>query len=351
MIRLVNYSFRNYKRYFIYIILFLIIILLCFIFCSSKNYYSWYINNILGSKKVNRELVLYDCEDAALKRLINNKNIVDYHPLYKNIYALDDDLRNVSINIYYDYKIIEGRKIKANDEIVISRYYYNILELSDNDIGVKMIRININNQKFDFRVVGVTEKNDINIYLKEELFDSIYVDKIDQYYFLVNSYSETKNILDDMSNHGFNIELKSDDGLDEISNVINIINIFNYFIYFMYAIIAIIIYYMIKNIVNDDKKNISIYISIGFNIKKIIIILFLRLIILLSITFMIAFCMIIIVWLIKISNNFLDFININLLFKCLMYEILYFIFVIIINLLYCYFKIKKIDIINELQMN
>ena len=202
-------AFRNINKYILYSIMLFIIIIFSYIIIFIYENYNYQINNVLGANEVNRGLVVYGTDlDNFIK---DNKEITNYYPIYNNL-VVD----KITINVYRNYDLLMGRSATKNDEIVISKYYYNTLNLNEEDIlNEKKIKI----MDSYYKVVGVTSNNTINVFMTEDCFKNLDGTSFSKYYLLIDKYINVTKVQDELLKLGYVSELYDSSGLIDIEKI------------------------------------------------------------------------------------------------------------------------------------
>jgi hypothetical protein len=307
MINVIFSSFRKKGKYIIYILLLFIISCFYLLIIGIDNYYSYNINEVLGKKDVNRGLVIY------------NSNV--------DIFIES----NISLNIYRNYDLLMGSNNLEENDVIISKFYFNILNLEENDIvSNKKIKYKINNKSIVLNIVGVTSNNKTNIYVSESLFNKISDEYPTSYYVLVDSYKNVLKVQDYLLEHGIDSELYDTSGLLEIEKLEKDRQLFKYVLYVSLISLFIVLYMIIKNIFLSEEKNIAILKAIGYKTKDICLIILSRVLILMICSYILNVLLCLILF--QFNNYILLFVLIN-------------IFILVINSLIYYKKIKDMNVL------
>ncbi len=221
-------SFRDKFKYLIYIILIVIICIFYFIILAIINFYTYNINNTIRNYKENREIYVNNCDTNFPSVVMKLKNIEEYYPLYTNFSGKNNG-HEVSVNVFHNDEIIMGRELINDNEVIISKFYYNILGLSTDDIVNKReINIVLNHQNLNFNIVGVTSNNKINILMSTKIFEKITAVKPYQYYVLVDEYKNVDIVRNKLFELNYNSELYESSGYLEIKKTESTQMIFRY---------------------------------------------------------------------------------------------------------------------------
>ena len=329
MRKIVLSAFRNKNKYTLYGIMLFIIFVFSYIIIFVYENYAYQIKNVLGAKEINRGLVVYGTDlDDFIKE---NKEITISYPIYNNLI-----IDKITINVYRDYDLLMGKKAIKNDEIVISKYFYNILNLNEEDIlEEKKIKV-IDSY---YKIAGVTSNNSINIFMTENNFKSLDNVTFNKYYLLVDKYINVTKIQEKLLDLGYASELNDSSGLLEIEKIMEVQQIYKYILIFCLLILVFVIYLIIKNIIKFEEKNIALLKAIGYKNKTICLILFLRIIILFFGVLLI---------------NYIPLFIINILFfhfslaKYLVIEFILGLLVILFNLFIFRIRLNKLNVLEIL---
>ena len=304
--------------------------------------------NELENESINRGLEVNIDKENAEKYFNNNPKVQFYYPLVSNE-PIKGDKFIININ-YFNYrtvKLLYGRKINENNEIIISKNYLNYLKLDEQSYA-KQIKLKLNNKDYSFNIVGVTNNNYAHIYMNYDLFNEIFDLALDKYYVMTTNHTNFEQLSKELSENNFYNNLSDSTGEIEIDSLKEIRNIFFYLGIGLCILIFIFIYMIIKNIVNDEIKDIAIFKAIGFKYKKILQILLFRFLFLLSIIYLIFLIFILILTIINYFIIKVSYISFSNLFNFTNITTLIILFIVLFNLLFTNIKINKINILQVL---
>lgn len=347
MIQVIIKAFRQKTKYILYSLIigcvFAFFIMLLFI----NDYYTFKINDVLGSQIENRGLVVSNCDSQFLTILNDLEHIELSYPLYQSIQTIDNNNYKISINVFHDDNIIIGKKAQNQQEIIISKFYYNKLNLTEKDIlSQKVIELIINNRKTPLKIVGVTNNNKENVYIQKDLFAIINNNEIYNYYVVVDEYQNVDSVIKTLQEKGYYAELYDTSKLLEINEIEKLQLVFKSILIVCGIILGITLFLILKNIMQNEEKNIAILKTIGFNDFKIGIIIFSRIILILI--FSITCCFLLNFFISYFFRQY-HFIR-NNLFKHYIFSFTFSLILLIIQMLFYIRKLKKMDIFKALEI-
>lgn len=319
-------SFRNKKKYILYSIIILIVSIIYSVFSIVSNYQYFILNNKIGSKVINREIIIKTDKDIDFLNLNINRNI------YKDILGKYNNQEYI-INEYYNIDNENERYELKDNEIVISYYTLKRLSLSEQDVINKNVNFIIKNKTYKLCVRGITNNNSKEIYVTNKLFNELKPELIG-YVFEVDKYENVDKTINSLRTSGYNVDLLNDTGQNEIDDYKKSISLFNHVKNITIILLIVSIFILIIDIVNNEKENIILLRIIGYNKKNIIKIIFCRLFVLLEMVFMFNYL------LLRIAYINISFISLNIIFESLILNI----FLLLFSFVTIYLKITNIII-------
>ncbi len=344
-------AFRDKGKYFLYILLLLFVSILFLILSLFHEYYTYQIYEVLGKKEENRGIVIENTDDNVKKKIAEMKEIVSFEPLYFDIKIFDTKKKKISVNVYRQDELLMGIEPREENDIVISKFYYNILELEEDDIQRKKeIKVYIDNQEVNLNIVGVTSNNQINLYMQESLFTVLSNNNPQKYYVVVDEYKNLNKVTNEFLESGYFSELKDATGNFEIEKMKTTQKTLQYILFACFLLLFTVLFYIIKNIFYAEGKNISILKAIGFPTYKICFLLFFQMFVLIVFSILFLFFMYGLVYFIFRMNNFqiVKFLSSIPIFKLLWIEFVTFLLVLFMNILSYIHKVKNMNILKVL---
>jgi len=354
----------NKKSYVFSCIIIFISIMSLLLLLSLQRGISDMITKEINNKYINRDLIVSLKEDVDIDEIISNlENNNDVEEVYKNYDSLNFDheeygflsLNGVPISYFENLKFDDDY---LNDNYIIIPSCLNVDK--DNVIG-KKISLTYEDKSYDFVVAGIYYLDDdvmsnavytsYSYYTKLIESNDIYPE-VNEIRVLVRNYDNVSEVVSSLQVYSDNVYLNDNSGTTEINLYEGLSQLVVYFI------IAIIIFLLISFIItinimiNQEYESIAILKSLGYSNKQIYYLLLIILIVSILAIFIIA----------SLFNLF--FINaIKLIFD---YSILKYIsgrfinevvvlllifLMLIISILFNYFKIKKVSIIKLISEN
>ena len=323
----------------IYTLLIFFCILITFVILSINSFYDYQLNEVVGARKENRLI------QVGYNETLNN--YLDT-PTFENYYYVFDIKSTVGeIPIEIDtYSLAKDDKQINQNEVAISK---NIIKdnynLNDN------ITITINNKKYTFKIVEITDDNFKRVYLNyNDILKLDISDEIKPSYIniLVKQYKNVSNVIEKLNNNGINANLLDSSFQAEINELRKIQTISFNFSIFLFAILLVILFYIIKDIFNNEEKNIAILKILGYKVSYIVNILYARLSIILSITFITLFILFFIgIYLYSFVNKLYCFF---LLQKFLIYNLFMILIINLFIILFIVSYVKKIKKFNTIKI-
>ncbi len=195
-------------------------------------------------------------------------------PYHTYVYGIDP---TTTLKLLIDNDITNN--LLLNDGIIISDYLSSATNLNINDT----ITFLIGNEEVTLEILGISnELIDNNIFMNKELLNSMYD--------LDNTYYKGIYVTDDLYESDY-ITTKIDyqKSLDEFSSLLNTSSIIVSYLVFLSSVLSLFIFGLILiSYFNDNRINIAILKSIGFNNREINMKYLLNIYIVLIITFIIS---------------------------------------------------------------
>lgn len=303
-------SFIRRKNFYIYFSLITICITFLIIIINIYNKTSFSIlereNNI-----INRELVIstYDDLETVKKKLESIKSI---KKIYKFIHPIDaklivDEPINIQITsgtLEHFPKVLAGYNIKEEDKnniILPSKMYIqNKLILGETLLNRQIaFSINIDDKVIQYtgKVVGIYEsQNDSEnfAYISyNDMYNILYSDNdndknLNTYSIIIDRQENVNKAIDNINKHGYNASLYNN-VLQKETNMLKILkNIITLMIVSLIFSLYIILHAIINNMLNEEKKEIAILKSIGYNNIRIFLISLFRTMFLIIVSFILS---------------------------------------------------------------
>ena len=172
-----------------------------------------------------------------------------------------------------------GYELK-DDEIImaINDFWYDSYEKSSyNKIINQKIGFFYNNQNIEFNICDVIKVNMSSLLISDNLYNEL-IEKKDLFVYTakassLKSESKVKQELKEISNEDSYIfsvaSYYKDDASDRISSLYDLLDILKLASYLSLFVFLIVLFIIIKNIINDSKKNYLINRKLGFNKNQI----------------------------------------------------------------------------------
>lgn len=172
-----------------------------------------------------------------------------------------------------------GYELK-DDEIIISinDFWYDSYEKSSyNEIINQKIGFFYNNQNIEFNICDVIKVNMSSLLISDNLYNEL-IEKKDLFVYTAKASSlkseskikqELKNISDEDSYIFSVASYYKGDASDRISSLYDLLDILKLASYLSIFVFLIVLFIIIKNIINDSKKNYLINRKLGFNKNQI----------------------------------------------------------------------------------
>lgn len=317
----------------------LIFILTFLIFCIC------FINQIINvfDNKIYKEVLnksenrlIYAKSDDNKIDLINSFNNVEYVTYNYNFFMQSSTFGACN----FKYLVPESGKINKKyltDDVIISSYTLEKLNLNSNDILGTKINIIVNDETINLNITDVYDDQEKNeyMYIPSNSLLNKYIDLPNKYIILIdniNNYSKVKN---NLLNNQLQIEAISNSYKSELEIYKHVNNLLNDFNIACYFILIIIFSVFIFSNIYEKKKNIALLKAVGYSNIYILKVILLYYSIFLVLSFIMSFLLILLINIIifKIKGfYFIDIINLlenySLIFSLLVCIITLFIFII-----------------------
>lgn len=351
MISILFIVFRDKERQGIYALFLFFVSLLFFVLFLFHEYYTYQIDEILGKKEANRGIVIENADLNVEQKMRETKEITSYAPLYFDIKVSDTKNRKVSANIYKQDELLIGTEPKDENDVVISKFYYNILGLKENDMQEKKeMQVYMDGQKVRLNMVGVTSNNQIQLYMQENLFIKLNNSNPAKYYAVIDEYKNVDKVINKFLQSGYFSELKDATGSFEIEKIRTTQKTFVYIFIGCIFLLFLILFSIIKNIFYAEGKNISILKAIGYPTYKIYFLHFFQIMLLVGFSILFLLFTYGIVYFILYVNHFqiVAFLSSISILKILWIEYIVFLLALLISTFGSIHKIKNRNILKVL---
>lgn len=172
-----------------------------------------------------------------------------------------------------------GYELKDDEMIIaINDFWYDSYEKSSyNEIINQKIGFFYNNQNIEFNICDVIKVNMSSLLISDNLYNEL-IEKKDLFVYTAKASSlkseskikqELKNISDEDSYIFSVASYYKDDASDRISSLYDLLDILKLASYLSIFVFLIVLFIIIKNIINDSKKNYLINRKLGFNKNQI----------------------------------------------------------------------------------
>lgn len=347
------------KNKIIIVIYILIIFLITFLLNILFNIYFQSSNkinkNILqkdSNRKIYVEITNNKSEEKELNKILQNNKCESISEYFLPITIYSNKLGLITINKYINekIKIINGRMLDISNEseiiipnnIIISgekvdsgKFLNEEIEIPINISGIETVQ--------RFLVVGIYQNSNMqnNFYTYKKISNS----KNKMYIAIMKNANNTKRVLDELKKHNIKSSYYEESTQREYQVYKNIENIIIIFIVICTVLISVFIYYIIKNIIVDQQKNILIMQIYGYTWHHILANLIICTVIIVNISYIVMILLSLILNLIintdaLIINNLRSFIMSGVILNSIS----------IISTINCFQKNKNktiIEIINE----
>lgn len=336
-------SFRNKNKYLIFMSLFVISFIMILVLISTKEYYQYVLDSGIGSKIENRKLLVLNNEYFP-EALDTNDYIKEYYPNTNINSVFNNEKLLLSYLTEDELKLTSGKYISNTNEIIVPKKLESYL---NNNINIK-----VDNQEYTLKVVGISDIDNIIVSKNflNQLIESFNLE-IEYYNIISNNYNDIEKIIDLFNQNGYVSFLASDEGLSEYNELSKFIDMLYMFIYILIIFDFIFIIYIIKNIINNEKKEMAIFKAIGFSNLRINFIIISRILLMVIISSLLSLLLFIIILNIIVGILNADYIQYTLKYQYMSNYIIFILLVIslvLLNIIYVFFNIKKVDVIKNL---
>jgi len=200
MLKLILNPFKEKNKYLISALLFIFTYLSLTILLSVYNHYTSNINT-LQNEEINRGIEITITEESATSIFKDNSNIELYYPIYNNQKMLYQN-QNVNFNTTDNITLVQGSNAENDNEIIISQSFSKSIKLDENNYNNEL-NFNYENTEYHFIIVGITDNNNADVYLKSEKFKEIFNPQVKSFYVLIANYKDVNNFLKQMINDGY----------------------------------------------------------------------------------------------------------------------------------------------------
>lgn len=359
--------FRNKKRFVPFLLIIIIsllsiVTLLYILFC-----FNYYFEENIKNKIVNRTFVIVENElktnNDIENELKNNCNVSEYFRLPET--ASVELPNNKMGTLFYlpieEINIIYGTTPTKKEDVIISEKLAK--KISENNIK-NIIGENLRLNKYDInlRIVGIYSNKSLldenYIYVSNDLTEII-SDTNNFYIVIIKNYKSANNFFDGLYKQKYDISLYNEQGKSEIKIYENILKIIKIMIVISIMFLFGLNILIINNIIFDEKEDIAILKTLGFQNEKIAFIILIRLYFFFIIAIVVTISTFVFAYLIfKIFSYYINFEK-NIIFNTfiiynahkIIVPIIFIIFMSIIIPLISTFKIyKKIKTINPIYL-
>lgn len=336
-------SFRNKNKYLIFTSLFVISFIMILVLISTKEYYQYVLDSGIGSKIENRKLLVLNNEYFP-EMLDANDYIKEYYPNTNINSVFNNEKLLLSYLTEDELKLTSGKYISNTNEIIAPKKLESYL---NNNINIK-----VDNQEYTLKVVGISDIDNIIVSKNflNQLIESFNLE-IEYYNIISNNYNDIEKIIDLFNQNGYVSFLASDEGLSEYNELSKFIDMLYMFIYILIIFDFIFIIYIIKNIINNEKKEMAIFKAIGFSNLRIDFIIISRILLMVIMSSFLSLLLFIIILNIIVGILNADYIQYTLKYQYMSNYIIFILLVIslvLLNIIYVFFNIKKVDVIKNL---
>lgn len=300
----------------------------------------------------NRELILSSKDDinSIKDKIKNQNNIVEVYNYISSVATFDNNF--LTVNTFVKEKnlnMVSGRGIEKNETNVV------ILPNSFTKYLNQTIKLNIEGVEQDYKVVGIYKDDlDKTEYAYISYTDNFNIESVSNtYILLVDNYDNVNIVKTKLLDDGYKVTIDTNSISENIETLNTLKIVFNILTLIIIIFICLFLYFIIKNILEDEKYDIAILKSIGYknillfkiNLLKTFIIIFASLLIGTMLSYL---------FIILLNRIHISFINFYIYYKSSSLLITYLIGLIILILSSFYSKkeinkIKPIIIFNDEQ--
>lgn len=261
---------RDKKKFILYLLLIIVSLFMLNLLFYVSRYISYYIDSNIGNNEVNRIYYVKikgNNKNNIQKILEENKNKLDYYyysynlpgVFYNDMLLNIENLKSIESNINQDYLM------NNIENVVVTNSFLNSNNLQLND----SIDILVNDKNYNLKIVDSVSLPDVrNIYLTDDLINLIADDlnlEINEYIFKVKDIKYANDIKFKFSDADIRIHLVNETGLKELESYESIKSFLKYITAIICFSILILLYWIVKDIYYNERKNISIKKLVGYN--------------------------------------------------------------------------------------
>ena len=348
--------FRDKKKFILYLLLIIISLLMLNLTIYVTKYISYYIDSVIGNKKVNRiySVTVNENNKDNIEKILKNNNKLNY---YYASYNLPNAFYKETLLEIKNIKSINSDDIQNNliedkENIIVTNFFSenNDLQINDN------INILINQQPYDFKIIdSIYSKNIRDIYLTDDMIELIASDcglEITEYIFEITDIKYINDLKKEFSDINAKVQLTNETGLKELQSYESMKKFMTYITIIICFSLFILLYCIIKDIYYNERKNIAIKKLIGYNnIKCILDIMYKVFVYIICGILCSSIIILIIKTIIRLTNNNIiikNFLNNNKLWSLSILSYIIFIIIYLISLISNIKKIIKLNPIIEL---
>ena len=300
----------------------------------------------------NRELILSSKDDinSIKDKIKNQNNIVEVYNYISSVATFDNNF--LTVNTFVKEKnlnMVSGRGIEKNETNVV------ILPNSFTKYLNQTIKLNIEGVEQDYKVVGIYKDDlDKTEYAYISYTDNFNIESVSNtYILLVDNYDNVNIVKTKLLDDGYKVTIDTNSISENIETLNTLKIVFNILTLIIIIFICLFLYFIIKDLLEDEKYDIAILKSIGYknillfkiNLLKTFIIIFASLLIGTMLSYL---------FIILLNRIHISFINFYIYYKSSSLLITYLIGLIILILSSFYSKkeinkIKPIIIFNDEQ--
>ncbi len=346
---------RDKKKFVLYLLLIIVSLFMLNLLFYVSRYISYYIDYNIGNNEVNRIYYVKIKENNmnSIEKILE-ENKLDYYyysynlpsVFYNEMLLNIENLKSIESNISKDYLM------DNIENVVVTDSFLSINNLKLNDI----IDISVNDKNYNLKIADSISLPDVrNIYLTDDLINLIANDfdlEINGYIFKIKDIKYINDLKVKFSDVDIRINLVNEAGLKELESYESIKSFLKYMTVVICFAILILLYWIVKDIYYNERKNIAIKKLVGYNnfrcILDILYKLFIYVIFGIISSSLIIFLVKIIILLINKDIIIQNFFNDNIIWYLQILSYIIFIILYIISLLLNIKRIIKLNPIIEL---
>lgn len=326
MLKLVFSSYRRKNIYIIFILLFIFSYLILDFLWYELDFYNKEIYEI--KNKISNRTLIIDIDEINAEKYLNVEQVEDFYPLFNNQMLIIED---IIYYINYDNNFLVNK-----GEIALSKTLRTSINYEKLNQSIDMY---INGNSYNYKVISEIENNHADFYMNLNEFKELFNLNDNKYCVILRKNISSNDFIKYMSKLNFQINYKQEYGQNEVNQLENIKRVYLIFITIIGGLLIFFANNIIKNIILKEKKDIAIFKAIGYKRFYITIIIFLRILFTIFISFLIS----LIFDLMYSIQNFLGTLQIKLLTTFIL------ILVTIINLIINDKRIKMLNVFEALQ--